>query len=332
MTESFIKRIAETTTQWQPEEYTELNDPSWEQYFSKGDVATKQNLTRAWFWCLYLNTVDLEETEFNNYCENVVLRQFKFIAQLKPYMDSSCRVPKRYADSPYALTNMLRIAEETEEYYPEPVELVRNEFRMLWLGSPEERLSKLLQDLPWKELYSGPWVALVPHLYADVLNLAGATDEHVHRAMYLSFGAGVNHHVPNEQTPSKLLPWIKLGNQHKYVARTVPEEEIASYRETLDVEVPSVTVNVAKYILHSSMYNVSKTHSAAHAATLLGVLSGTEPQTDFERMSKLLPRYAGAWSVCESMGMTLDAACAHIESLPTSVRTSCDLDKLDIIS
>lgn len=332
MTESFVDLIANTRDQWLPEQYPALNEPSWERCFSNGDDATKQNLARAWFWCLYQSTVDLEEAEFNSFCESVVIDRFKFLAKLAPYVDITCRVPKRYADSPYALTNMLRFAVETEDYYPEQVEHVRNEFRVLWLGSPEERLNKLVEDLPWKELYSGPWVALAPHLYADVVKLPGATKEHEHRAMYLGFGAGVNHHEPNAHTPAHLVPWIKLGNQHKYVLRTVSVEDIDSYRATLNLDVPAVTVKVAKYILYASMYNVSSTHSAAHAATLLGVLSGTEPQTDFGRMARLLPRYAGAWAVCESVGMSFDAACEHIESLTGAAQSNDVLDQLDIVS
>lgn len=314
---TFIDSIAKQQDTWHPEMLPALDDPRWLEVFNQHSEHIKQNVVTAWFWCLYQQTVDLEELEFNVLCESVLEQQFEFLAQAHHYVNDSCRVPARYVGTAFDIKRVLRFVEETEYYYPTALDLDENEFRTLWFSSPAERLKSISkEELPIAGLYTGPWKRLLPLLLESALHLPDAMTGHSWMAKYHSFkSASLLGYEVNANTPHGLTPWLEMGKHCKYVSPATPAEKIAAFKELLTSSPPLLAVKVARLIFESTAMGTVPGVSVAHKATLLGVLTSSTTMNDFERLAELVPQCAGAWSACASMGMSLEETYAHIEQL-----------------
>lgn len=314
---TFVAKITELQDDWRPEALPALDHPSWLEAFNQNGDQVRRNVVKAWFWCLYQKTVDLEELEFNSLCESVLEQQFEFLGRARSYVTDDCRVPTRYTDTAFDIKRVLRFAVENDDYYPTALEFQENEIRTLWFNSPTERLNSIINEsLPIEVLYSGPWKRLLPQLLNSALHLPNAMAGHAWMAKYHSFRiASTLGYDVNEATPKELAPWLELGKHCKYISPSTPAAKIAEFKELLQTASPFLAVKIARLIFESTRMPATEGSSLAHGATLLRALTSSTTMTDFDRLAELVPQCAGAWSACAGMGMTLEETYAHIEQV-----------------
>lgn len=295
-----------------------LDNAYWTTEFFNSPDTQRQNIVRAWFWTLYQHTVDLDEPEFSDLSWEVLRKNLELLASMSPYVDEKCYAPKRYIEHLYNIKRLTTSVEETDDYCPSNRELTENIIRKLWLGSTSEKLEVLSMDIPLDNLVDTPWLALLPKLFVDAASAAGNTEEHLDIVRYQSVYSGQKASCLKEGLPGDILKWVELGSHIKYVHSSVAPEVVPTYKKMLVEASPLLAAKVARLIFYKGSVGAEPNNFICVRGTLLYELVGDGQYTEYQLLTKLLPRYSGAFAACEAIGMHYEDA---LKELATSIIT-----------